>query len=478
MAQLRTFGCRAYAHIPKTQRSKLDRRAEAGVMVGYSYQSKAWRIFIPESRRIIESRDVRFIENGFPYQSQQNKPQPDLVTLSLSSEDKGKTSQQEESAENNLQLRRSTRQRKTPQNLGQFTTDASDESRTIREALQRSDADQWRKAAEHELQSLREHDAWDLVPLPPGKKAIGSRWELKIKRNVDGTVERYRARSVHIILAVAAANSWPIHQVDVSTAYLNGTVKEELYIRQPPEFEQGDLVCRLKRSLYGLKQAAHEWQREIKQRLISIGLNPTRADEGIYVLKEGHDVVIVTLYVDDLIITANTEKLIAWFKGELEKAYKIRDLGEVSLYLGLNVTYDSKEKLLQISQSHFAQEILERYRMNLAKPATTPMELNQQITPATDDDIINNVPYRSAIGAVQYLANMTRPDLSYAANRLSSFNEKHNNERWLMVKRILRYIKGTKDLKLTFQGDSLRLVGYADADFASDKYNRRSTSGY
>ncbi|KAL1918566.1 uncharacterized protein VTP21DRAFT_3226 [Calcarisporiella thermophila] len=192
IAQLRTFGCRAYAHIPKTQRSKLDRRAEAGVMVGYSYQSKAWRIFIPESRRIIESRDVRFIENEFPYQSQQSKSEPDLVTLSLScesskdvsglewankpkppeAEDKKKTSQPEESAENNMQLRRSTRQRKTPQNLGQSITNASDEPRTMREALQRSDADQWRKAAEHELQSLREHDAWDLVLLPPDKKAI------------------------------------------------------------------------------------------------------------------------------------------------------------------------------------------------------------------------------------------------------------------------------------------------------------------
>jgi hypothetical protein len=390
----------------------------------------------------------------------------------------------------------------------------SADPRSLKEALNRPDADLWVGAAQAELTSHQQQQTWHLVTLPPGRRLIGSTWNFTLKRGPNGEVIQYKARlcaqgftqlqgidytetfapvvrlsSVRAVLALANQHGWELHQMDVSTAYLNGVLTEEIYMRQPEGFAvkgQEHLVCKLDKSLYGLKQAGRTWHKCLDGVLQTMGFRPIHADNCIYIYQRSGVVVIIPVYVDDLLLCSNSLDKLTAFKLELSTHFKMHDLGEARFVLGIEIKRDRTTRTLSISQGAYISNILDRFGMSDCRPVATPIEEGLYLEPATDEnklDSASTIRYQSAVGALMYAAQATRPDIAFAVTMLSQFNSKPNELHWQAVKRVFRYLRGTAQLGIVYTGtgdlrDQAPLLGYCDSDWAQCRYSSRSVSGY
>jgi hypothetical protein len=409
--------------------------------------------------------------------------------------------------------RRSSRKKTIPSRYGFARLAASeDEPYTFDEARSRSDGKQWEQAAQDEYDSIIKNKTWTLVDLPPGRKAIGCRWVFKVKRNAAGDIERYKARlvakgyaqmegidfqetfapvakfnSIRILLALAAQQDFEVHQMDVKTAYLNGDLEEDIYMQQPEGFIQAgeeNKVCKLQRSIYGLKQSGRSWYRKIDNFFDNLGLQRTHADNCVYRLCKNEVVVIVAVYVDDLLILTNDLATLGGFKKELSNRFEMKDLGEVHFCLGIQVTRDRQKRTIRISQAKYIENVLKRFNMFDCKPIGTPLDANAKLsknmspTSVEEEEEMKNVPYQSAIGSLMYAMLGTRPDIAYAVGAVSQYSSNPGRSHWTAVKRIFRYLKGTTNYALEYEASDSKLVGYSDADWAGNIDDRRSTTGY
>ena len=390
-----------------------------------------------------------------------------------------------------------------------------DEPLTVTEAMGRDDSwKDWKEAMESEFQSLIDNKTWELVPLPKGHKSIGCKWIFKIKYSSDGSVERYKARlvalgylqkegidytetfapvakmtSIRTLLALAATDDAEIHQMDVKTAFLNGDLEEEIYMNQPQGFitkGKEKMVCRLFKTIYGLKQSPRAWYKKIDKYFESIGLKKSYADPNIYVLKNDMLYLIIALYVDDLILVSNKLRFLLTTKADLSKSFDMKDLGELHYILGLQVIRDRPCRMLYLNQAKYIRSILQRYGMEDCKSLATPLDANSKLSkdmaPLTDEDInaMVGVPYQNAVGSLVYAMIGTRADIAFAVGVVSQYMANPGPRHWVAVKRILRYLKGTMDDVLRYGGSysNLQVVGYCDADYAGDIDSRKSTTGY
>ncbi|KAF1318445.1 Integrase catalytic core protein, partial [Globisporangium splendens] len=384
---------------------------------------------------------------------------------------------------------------------------------TFESAMESSDASKWREACESEYQSLKENDTWDVVALPPGRKAIGCKWVFKVKENQDGEIDRHKARlvakgfsqkygidyeetfapmakftSIRIILSLAAKYNLMLHQMDVKTAFLNGVLDEDIYMKQPDGYvdqAHPDYVCKLKRSLYGLKQAPRMWNQTIDAFMLECGFTKCELDHCVYVKRDGVEMVFVVLYVDDLIIACSSEGMLATTKRALCKRFEMTDMGELKYCLGMEIKRDAVSGAVSIRQTKFAQSILCKFGMSDSKPVKSPQDASLKLVKnmceggCKHDETMKNVPYRSAVGCLMYLMVATRPDLAAAVGVLSQFASDPCPTHWQALKRVLRYLNGTQTHGITFSANtSGELIGYSDADWAGDIDSRRSTSGY
>jgi transposase InsO family protein len=381
-------------------------------------------------------------------------------------------------------------------------------------------ANDWKDAMERELQSLSKNNTWELVKCPKGRKPIGCKWVYKIKYNSDGTVERYKARlvakgysqvegtdydetyspvakmqSIRSIIAISAKLGLEITHSDVETAFLNGTLDFEVYMQQPEIPSGGEvldengrpLVCLLRKSLYGLKQASRIWNQDFDHYVRDIGFTYCETDHCVYVLKDKNILTIVAVYVDDLVIASNDEGMRSRIHEHLSKRYSMKNLGELSWCLGMRVTRDREHGVIKIDQSKYVQNLLKRFGMENCATVSTPLEtglkLTEEMSPKTigEEREMARVPYRSAVGALMYAMVATRPDIAYAVGAVSRFASRPGMLHWRAVKRILRYLKGTTELGISFSRGSsseVDLLGYSDADWAGEEDSRRSTTGY
>ena len=401
-------------------------------------------------------------------------------------------------------------------------------------ALKSPEAAFWIPAIQAEYDALKENDTWELVELPPGRKAIDTRWILTSKYNSAGEIIRYKARlvakgyaqkagvdfgdtfaptarlsSFRTVIALAAKYGWKMYQMDVSSAFLNADLAETVYVRQPEgHVEPGKehMVWRLKRALYGLKQSPRAWNQNVDTFMKSQGYVSTQADPCVYVRIEGTSRSVIVLYVDDLIFTGNDELLTTSIRAALTRRYKMKDLGELEWCLGIKVTSSDDGRTIQLSQQQYIKSLLTRFRMEEAIPAGTPIDksvhLSSKHSPSSEAEhrFMANRPYRELIGALQYLAVATRPDIA-AVSLLSQFLNNPGETHWTAAKRVLRYLKGTSDLSLTYHGDceatcvtsyqyngpsrnavlrvnTRSLSAFTDADYATDTDDRRSHTGF
>jgi hypothetical protein len=361
----------------------------------------------------------------------------------------------------------------------------------------------WQAAMQAELDALARNNTWSLVPLPADHKPIGCKWVYKIKYNSDGSIERYKARlvakgytqvegvdyletfsptakltTVRCLLAVAASRNWFIHQMDVHNAFLQGDLDEVVYMDVPLGLRrQGEhMVCRLNKSLYGLKQASRNWFAKFSCAIQKAGFIQSKADYSLFTKSDSNTFTAVLIYVDDIIVTGNNAQAIKSLKDFLFQQFHIKDLGDLKYFLGIEVSRSKKG--IFISQRKYALDILSDVGLLGSRPTTFPMETYLKLSPDEGDPLHDPTKYRRLVGRLIYLT-VTRPDLVYSVQILSQFMQNPRKPHWEAALRVLRFIKGNVGQGLFFpSSNDVILKAYCDSDWASCETTRRSISGF
>ena len=375
-----------------------------------------------------------------------------------------------------------------------------DEPKTFAEAEEGA----WRRAMDEEMASIVANKTWRLTELPAGHKAIGLKWVYKLKRDAGGNVQKHKAclvakgfvqkqgvdfeevfapvarlESVRLLVALAAHEGWRVHHMDVKSAFLNGDLKEEVYVMQPPGYAidgEEHKVLRLDKALYGLRQAPRAWNAKLDRCLLGLGFTRSPSEHAVYGRGRGTARLLVGVYVDDLIITGNNDDEISKFKMEMQRLFCMIDLGLLSFYLGIEVKQTTND--ISLSQAAYAGKIIEKAGLVGCNPSHTPMEPRFKLSRVSSAPATNATAYRSVVGALRYLVH-TCPDLTFSVGYVSRFMEAPTEEHRTAVKHILRYIAGTLHLGSKYgRGDGEpELTRYNDSDLGGDVDTRKSTSG-
>lgn len=399
------------------------------------------------------------------------------------------------------------RMRKAPERFGYGNICVSSSSPEVEqidfsEVLNGPEADQWRQAMREELQSFEDNDAWEIVDVPSNGSIVQCKWVLNKKLDVNDKV-RYRARLVakgftqrrgidyvdtfspvvkhstlRMLFALSVQWDMDITHLDVTTAFLNGHLKENIYMKIPEGFvnKSTGKVLKLKRAIYGLKQSSLVWYEKVKDCLLNFGFEISRFEPCLFTKLSENVKIIVAVYVDDFLIFSNcnteTEKL----KSVLSSEFKLKDLGPVRRYLGMRINVNKECKTITVDQQEYIEQLLLKFDMSDCRTIDTPIESKLNLKKVEKCD--ETVPYQRLIGSLMYLAVLTRPDLSYPLSYLSQFNNGYDETHFNYAKRVLKYLKKTKHYCLTYNKENVELTGFVDADWASDSLDRKSYTGF
>ena len=389
-----------------------------------------------------------------------------------------------------------------------------DEPTSYREAMKSEDSTKWHMAMKSEIQSMYDNQVWNLIDPPPGVKPVGCKWVFKKKTNMDGNINTYKARlvakgfkqihgvdyeetfspvamlkSIRILLAITAYYDYEIWKMDVKTAFLNMNLQEDVYMTQPEGFvdsKNPDKVCKLQRSIYGLKQASRSWNIRFDEVISEYNFVKNVEEPCVYKKVSGSRVVFLVLYVDDILIIGNDIPMLTDVKKYLSTRFAMKDLGEAAYILGVRIYRDRSKKILGLSQSTYIDKVLKRFSMHdskkgfLTMSSGIPYSKAQYPTSSEDKNAMSIVPYASAVGSIMYAMICTRPDVSYALSVVSRYQSNPGDMHWIVVKNILKYLRMTKDEFLIYGGKTSGLVinGYTDASFQTCVDDFRSQSGY
>ena len=403
-----------------------------------------------------------------------------------------------------------------------FNTSAAMEPRTLAEAVARPDGESWIAAALSEIEAHLENGTWELAQLPAGRRAIGSRWVFKVKWKADGSIDKYKGwivaqgfsqvRGIHYnevfastarmaamraVIAIAAAEDLELDSVDVSTAFLNGEIDAEVYMKIPEGLSvEGDpgpgedpkrWVVRLLKGLYGIKQGPRIWALKLHSVLTDIGFERTDCDHSVYVYRRDSVRILLPIHVDNLLLASNSRSALQSVKSELGSHFKLHDLGPTTSILGMKLVRDRRARTIALSQPGYIESILHDFQMSDCNPSHMPMEeslrLSSSMSPKSVEErlAMKDIPYRELVGKLLYLAVATRPDISYAVGVLCRFVENPGTAHWEAGKRILRYLRGTVPLSLVYSAPRSpvhRFTTFSDADLGGNPDNSRSTGGF
>ncbi|KAM1524601.1 hypothetical protein ACFX10_009184 [Malus domestica] len=490
LKHIKIWGCEAY--VKKLEATKLEARSVRCYFVGYPKETMGYEFYHPDDQKVFVARTANtgHIDNPVPVP---------------------------------LIPRRSERVSKPPKRYGLDNdfdelyllgdNETKEDPRDYTEAMSDIDSKRWQEAMKSEMDSMYQNQVWTLVDPPEGIVPVGNKWVFKRKIGVDGNVETYKARlvakgyrqregidyeetfspvamikSIRILLAIAAYHDYEIWQMDVKTAFLNSYVEEELYMTQPEGFvskSEKTKVCKLQRSIYGLKQASRSWNIRFDTEIKTFGFTQNEDDNCVYQKVVGDAVVFLVLYVDDILLFGNDTAILSSVKVWLSKTFHMKDLGDASYVLGIKLYRDRSRKLIRLSQSMYIDKVLSRFEMEQCKKGFLPVRhgihLSKSMEPKTPEEIrhMSRIPYASAIGSLMYAMICTRPDIAYAVSITSRYQSNPGLEHWAAIKTVLKYLRRTKDMFLVYGGASeLQVEGYTDADFQSDVDDRSSNSGY
>ena len=377
--------------------------------------------------------------------------------------------------------------------------------KTYKEAVEGPESSLWKTAMDEEVKSLKENNTYTLVKLPPEKTCVGGRWVYALKSGPEGEdvfKARYVARgytqkygidyvetfaptakftTIRVFIQMAVELGLIIHQMDVKTAYLNAPIDVELYMAQIKGYEEdigvgGKVVCKLNRSLYGLKQSGRNWNQMLHKFFLTYQFTQAKCDACVYLQVRKSGVILVLIWVDDMIIGASNMNLMNRIKRELSDSFRMKDMGSISWFLGIR--FVQGDGYIEMDQCDYIKKKLKQFKLSDAKPRATPCETGAFTVVNSAD--VDNHNYREMVGSIIYAMTCTRPDLSWVVTKLSQHLNDPTPTDAVMVKHVFRYLLGTVNNKLRFtkSGGGLELFGFSDADWGANEDNRKSISGY
>ncbi|CAI7889231.1 unnamed protein product [Closterium sp. NIES-53] len=377
--------------------------------------------------------------------------------------------------------------------------------RSYAEAITGEYSSQWKTAMAAEMASWKSTGTYvDEVP-PPLANIVNDMWIFKVKRppgSPPAIKARYVARgfsqrqgvdffqtfspipkmtTLRVLLHVAAQRDYELHSLEFSTAFLQGSFHEEIWLRRPPGFTgsfPAGTQWSLRRPVYGLRQAPQEWHDTLRTTLVALGFAPSTADPSLFLCTDTSlPPFYVPVYVDDLVFEALT-----LVKSELQKRHTCTDLGELRSYLGLQITRDRARRTITLTQSHMVHQVLQRFGFQFSSPQPTPLSTGHSLSaPPSDESVEPSGPYPELVGCLMYLMTCTRPDLAYPLSLLARYVApgRHRKVHWDAAKRVLRYLCSTSGMGLVLGGrGSVVLTGHSDASWADDQATQRSSRGY
>lgn len=369
---------------------------------------------------------------------------------------------------------------------------------TFQEAVQ---SEKWRNAMDEEIFAIERNNTWKLVELPEKVKPIGLKWLYKVKKDAAGTrhkarlvvkgyVQKYgidfeevfapvaRMETVRLILAISAKLNWCVHHLDVKAAFLNGILKEDVYVVQPPGYEvkgSENKVYKLIKALYGLKQAPRTWNRCLDETLKALGFYRCQREAAVYLRTHSSNKLVVGVYVDDMIVAGSDLQEVERFKEEMKSKFEMTDLGKLSYYLGIEVVQE--EEGIFIKQSAYAMKVVKLAGLEDGNDAKIPMEPGLKLGKLQSENDVDQTEYRKLVGSLRYLTH-TRPDLLYAVGYLSRFMQTPKLEHYKAIKHIVRYVKGTIHYGVRYaRSKGEGLIGFSDSNYACGDGDGKCTSG-
>jgi transposase InsO family protein len=540
------FGCLVLSRVPQPKKSRLAAKSRHAVHLGAAEQTKdAFKIVHLDTRSAAVSRNLVFFDSEFPFNrsgtatrsttsdaASQNSPEDPNTRLPAHVLAGNPYAALADLDSDSIALRRPSRVTAKPNAYDPAALDAQrqhDRQRagalpvsvnvadtppdletplTARSALASANRARWLDAIRSELASHRLNGTWTPATPPRGANVVPAKWVLKLKRNANGEVCRFKARLVakgfrqryngdtfaptlrsttfRVSCALACQRGFALHQLDVTCAFLEPNLEEEVFMRLPeqdlidehlPEFTSPKTVL-LKKALYGLVNSPRLWFKSLTTSLKDLAFTQTNSDPCLWIkVVEGRIVAFIAFFVDDCLVGTFPSDIDS-LKASLQRRYRMTDGGPVSWFLGVRIQYDFTAGNISLDQGTTVMRLLEDYNMSDCKPLSTPAE--GTLPPSTDetDESMRDKPYRALVGSLLYLL-FTRPDIAFAVNQLTRHLNNPSPAHWQAAKRVLRYLRGTTNLGLQYtrQGTP-ELTGYSDADFAADIATRRSTSGY
>jgi hypothetical protein len=397
--------------------------------------------------------------------------------------------------------------------------ECEDEPTTFKEASLSPDAAEWMKAMSEEMTSQINMDVFRLVPrssVPSNRKVLRSKWVYKLKRDADGTPVCYKARvvvkgfeqvfgqdyvhttsptarmeSLRVLLHICAARDWDIRQIDVKTAFLYGVLGEEetQYMEQPQGFAEAgkeDWVWELRRGLYGMKQSGRIWNQTMHAQMVLWGFKRLGTDNCLYYRRDTRGTVLCAVHVDDFICGASSASANSLFLDEVEKVWKISDLGEASFCVGIQIRRDCSSRKVFLSQTSLIDRVVKDFGRASDHPPSTPMDADIKLSKPLPTDVLTEeesqrlakLPYRSAVGSLMYVSIGTRPDIAFAVNKLAQYLMCYREEHWEAVLRVIAYLRATRHFTLALGGPAEAILGFTDSSFADDRDSLHSSMGY
>lgn len=284
--------------------------------------------------------------------------------------------------------------------------------------------------------------------------------------------------TIRLVISISLHYGWKIQQLDVKNAFLHGTISENIYMAQPPGFISSihpTYVCHLRKAIYGQRQAPRAWYARLSQFVVTYGFIMCQSDNSLFVRHDRDSITILLVYVDDILLTGSNSGYITQLLTVLHQHFAMRHLGELNHFLGIEFIPTASSIIL--SQQRYITQLLKKAGMEDCKSSPTPMEATKVFNSTLDLPYTDSKSYRSLVGALQYLT-ITRPDITFAVNKACQFMHEPLQSHYQLLKRILRYLKGTLNYGLYYTSGPLLLHAYAVADWAGDQVDRRSVSGY
>ncbi|CAI7880613.1 unnamed protein product [Closterium sp. NIES-53] len=515
---LRAYGCMVVFHVPKEKRGKLEASGRWGVHLGLAKDHKGWLIWDLTSQQLTVSRDVKFLESLYYKEWKQQQEELPTTPLIIEADEVQRPSRQVQVTVSDEEISGVTEDGGEPEVEEQ---QQQQQDAPPSEALSGPDAEKWKQSVKEEYDSLLENETWELCELPPGKKTISSKLIFRHKYGPDGELARYKSRLVakgfqqtkgkdfdeifapvgkgttlRVMLGMAANHGWRIKQMDITIAFLNGIILEELYMLQPEGLDDGSgRVCRLKKAIYGLKQAPRAWYHKLEETLLAGGFKKNECDHRSFLLQEKEQFLMLLVYVDDILLFSESSAMIERVEEMLEMQFKCSKMGDVKYYLGMHVERDLDKRVLRLHQRKYCEGLAEKYGLQDGGKPATPLPSGFTVEPCADEEVVGESDrklFHSMVGALNYAANHTRPDITFATPRLASVVSRPSHEQLEVAKRLVRYMSATLSVGLEYsavrqrqqwgaanlgKGEML-LTCYTDASFNSVKADGTSIGGY